>query len=88
MRFVLLGIEVANVRDLTQPQGPLNGGRDPALAFTTGAPFTNLAGTNSFPAGTLIVGVVQTSFSPHSQTQEWGGVAGIFKQMTVQAGLN
>ena len=82
MRFVLLGMEVANVRDLTQPQGPLNGGRDPALAFT------NLAGTNSFPAGTLIVGVVQTSFSPHSQTQEWGGVAGIFKQMTVQAGLN
>jgi len=86
----VLSYNAANVRDLTRPQGPLNGGRDPALPFTTGAPFTNLAGTNSYPAGTInpSSGLRFDSYSPHSQTQAWGGVAGIFKQMTVQAGLN
>jgi hypothetical protein len=86
----VLSYNAANVRDLTQPQGPLNGGRDPALAFTTGAPFTNLTGTNSYPAGTInpATNTPFTSYSPHSTTQEWGGVPGIFKQMTVQAGLN
>ena len=86
----VLSYNAANVRDLTRPQGPLNGGRDPALPFTTGAPFTNLAGTNSYPAGTInpSTGLPFDSYSPHSQTQAWGGVAGIFKQMTVQAGLN
>lgn len=86
----VLSYNAANVRDLTKPQGPLNGGRDPALPFTTGAPFTNLAGTNSYPAGTInpSTGLPFDSYSPHSQTQGWGGVAGIFKQMTVQAGLD
>ena len=86
----VLSYNAANVRDLTRPQGPLNGGRDPALAFTTGAPFTNLTGTNSYPAGTLnpATGAAFTSYSPHSASQAWGGVPGIFKQMTVQAGLN
>lgn len=88
----VLTYNAANVRDLTRPQGPLNGGRDPALAFTTGAPFTNLTGTNSYPVGTTIGGVEQTSFSPHFASSTaagaWGGVPGIFKQLTVQAGLN
>jgi hypothetical protein len=88
----VLTYNAANVRDLTRPQGALNGGRDPALAFTTGAPFTNLAGTNSYPAGTTISGVTQTSYSPHfgssTSAGSWGGVPGIFKQLTVEAGLN
>ena len=86
----VLSYNAANVRDLTRPQGPLNGGRDPALAFTTGAPFTNLTGTNSYPVGTINPTNSQPfdSYSPHSQTQGWSGVAGIFKQMTVQAGLD
>jgi hypothetical protein len=88
----VLTYNAANVRDLTRPQGPLNGGRDPALAFTTGAPFTNLTNTNSYPVGTTIGGVEQTSYSPHFASSTaagaWGGVPGIFKQLTVQAGLN
>ena len=86
----VLSYNAANVRDLTQPQGPLNGGLDPALPFVSGAPFTNLTNTNSYPAGTINPATNQpfTSYSPHSQTQAWGGVPGIFKQMTVQAGLN
>jgi len=86
----VLTYNAANVRDLTQPQGPLNGGRDPALPFTSGAPFTNLTGTNSYPVGTInpSTGAEFTSYSPHSQTAAWGGVPGIFKQFTVQAGLD
>ena len=85
----VLTYNAANVTDLTQPQGPLNGGRDPALPFTTGAPFTNLTGTNSYPVGTInpATGAEFTSFSPHSQTVAWGGVPGIFKKFTDQAGL-
>ena len=86
----VLTYNAANVHDLTQPQGPLHGGNNPALAFTTGAPFTNLTGTNSYPVGTInpATGAEFTSFSQHSQTVAWGGVPGIFKQLTVQAGLN
>jgi hypothetical protein len=86
----VLTYNAANVTDLTQPQGPLNGGRDPALPFTTGAPFTNLTGTNSYPVGTInpATGAEFTSFSPHSQTVAWGGVPGIFKKFTGQAGLD
>ncbi len=86
----VLSYNAANVRDLTKPQGPLNGGNDPALPFTTGAPFTNLTGTNSYPVGTINpgTGLPFDSYSPHSQSQGWGGVPGIFKQMTVQAGLD
>ena len=40
----------------------------------------NPSGTNSYPVGT----VGQGSFEPHP----WGGVPGIFKRMTDQAGLN
>ena len=80
----------ANVRDLTQPQGPLHGGTNPAQAFVSGAPFTNLTGTNSYPVNIIntTTGAEFNSFTPHSQTVGWGGVPGIFKQMTVQAGLN
>lgn len=86
----MLNYNAANVIDLTRPRGPLNGGRDPALPFTTGAPFTNLTGTNSYPVGTInpSTGTEFTSFSPHTQTSTWGGVAGIFKQFTTQAGLD
>ena len=86
----VLSYNAANVTDLTKPQGALHGGRDPNLAFTTGAPFTNLTGTNSYPAGTIntATGKPFDSYSPHSQTQSWSGVAGIFKQMTDQANLN
>ncbi len=86
----LLTYNAANVTDLTRPRGQLNGGRDPALAFTTGAAFTNLSGTNSYPVGTInsATGAEFTSFSPHTQTVTWGGVPGIFKQFTTQAGLD
>lgn len=40
----------------------------------------NPTGTNSYPAGTVGFG----SFEPHP----WGGVPGIFKKMTDEAGLN
>jgi hypothetical protein len=75
----VLSYNAANVRDLTQPQGELN----------NGAPFTSLTGTNSYPAGTInpATGLPFDSYSPRTQTQGWGGVAGIFKQLTVQAGL-
>jgi hypothetical protein len=88
----VLSYNAANVNDLTRPQGPLHGGTDPALPFVSGAPFTNLTGTNSYPVGTIIPGsnppAEFNSFTPHTQTFTWGGVPGIFKQMTVQAGLN
>jgi hypothetical protein len=79
----VLTYNAANVRDLTQPQGELR-------TDSSGALFTNLTGTNSYLPGTInpATGTPFTSYSPHSTTQEWGGVAGIFKQMTVQAGLN
>ncbi len=86
----VLTYNAANVRDLTQPQGVLHGGTNPALAFVSGAPFTNVTGTNSYPVGTInpTTGLPFNSFTPHSQTVAWGGVPGIFKQMTVQAHLN
>ena len=86
----VLTYNAAHVRDLTQPQGVLHGGTDPALPFVSGAPFTNLTGTNSYPVGTInpATGAEFTSYSPHSQTVAWGGVPGIFKQFTVQAGLD
>ena len=86
----VLTYNAANVTDLTRPRGPLHGGTDPALPFVSGAAFTNLTGTNSYPVGTInpTTGAEFNSFTPHSQTVTWGGVPGIFKQMTVQAGLN
>jgi hypothetical protein len=86
----MLNYNAANVTDLTRPRGPLHGGTDPALPFVSGAPFTNLTGTNSYPVGTInpATGNEFTSFSPHTQTNTWGGVPGIFKQFTQQAGLN
>jgi hypothetical protein len=86
----VLTYNAANVRDLTRPQGPLHGGTNPALPFVSGAPFTNLTGTNSYPVGILnpATGREFNSFSPHSQTVGWGGVPGIFKELTVQANLD
>ena len=86
----VLTYNAANVRDLTQPQGALHGGTDPALPFVSGDPFTNLTRTNSYPVGTInpSTGREFASYSPHTQTQAWGGVPGIFKQFTVQAGLD
>jgi len=49
--------------------------------LTAGFNFANPAGTNSHPAGTSGAG---GSFEPHP----WGGVAGIFKKMTDEAGLS
>ena len=48
--------------------------------LTAGFNALNPAGTNSYPAGTA----GQGWFEPHP----WGGVPGVFKKMTDQAGLN
>ena len=78
----VLTYNAANVIDLTRPQGPLR-------TDTLGAPFTNVTGTNSYPAsGPLNPTGTLPSYSPHTQTTSWGGVPGIFKQLTVQAGLD
>ncbi len=61
---------------------------DPVLSYNAGAVHdltagfnaVNPSGTNSFPLGT----VGQGSFEPHP----WGGVPGIFKKMTDEAGMN
>lgn len=61
---------------------------DPVLSYnaaavhdlTAGFNAINPAGTNSFPAGTVGSG----SFEPHP----WGGVPGIFKKMTDEAGMS
>lgn len=61
---------------------------DPVMSYnaaavhdlTAGFNATNPTGTNSYPAGTAGFG----SFEPHP----WGGVPGIFKKMTDEAGLN
>jgi hypothetical protein len=78
----VLTYNAANVTDLTRPRGEL----------FSGLPFTDPNGTNSYPVGTIIPGSnpprEYNSFSPHTQTITWGGVPGIFKQMTVQRGLN
>jgi hypothetical protein len=86
----VLTYNAANVRDLTKPQGPLLQAVDPAKGVYTGAPFSNVFGTNSYPVGMLNpnTGVQGNSYSPHTETNGWGGVPGIFKQLTVQAGLN
>jgi hypothetical protein len=85
----VLTYNAANVRDLTQPQGPL------VNTSTAATPkFSDVTGTNSYPVPMLIApgnpgaGNQGNSYSPHSQTIAWGGVPGIFKQFTVQAGLN
>ncbi len=89
----------ANVRDLTKPQGPT----PVAINGTSGsAPkFTNVFGTNSYPIPMIIPGSITAtnptgtqgnSYSPHpysaGQTNGWGGMPGIFKQLTFQAGLD
>jgi hypothetical protein len=61
---------------------------DPVMSYnaaavhdlTAGFNAINPSGTNSYPIGT----VGQGSFEPHP----WGGVPGIFKKMTDEAGLN
>jgi PEP-CTERM motif len=81
----VLTYNAANVRDLTKPQGPLVVGSDASTPK-----FSDVTGTNSYGPGMInpITGVQGNSYSPHSQTNGWGGVAGIFKQLTVQAGLD
>ncbi|MBL8379379.1 MAG: PEP-CTERM sorting domain-containing protein [Burkholderiales bacterium] len=99
----VLTYNAANVRDLTAPRGdgvlqavsfvnpalPFNATTNP-LAPYSGAPFTNVFGTNSYPIGMNIPGTTTqgNSYSPHTQLNTWGGTAGIFKQFTVQAGLD
>ena len=101
----VLTYNAANVRDLTAPRGngvlqavnPTIGTNpnlpvsisNPAPAYT-GAAFTNVFGTNSYPIGVNIPGTTTqgNSYSPHTQANTWGGTAGIFKQFTVQAGLD
>jgi hypothetical protein len=81
----VLSYNAANVRDLTKPQGPL------VVGSTSATPkFSDVTGTNSYGPGMVnpTTGVQGNSYSPHTQTQGWGGVPGIFKQLTVQAGLN
>ncbi len=81
----VLSYNAANVRDLTRPQGPL------VVGSTAATPkFSDVTGTNSYGPGMINpdTGVQGNSYSPHSQTNSWGGVAGIFKQLTVQAGLD
>jgi len=81
----VLTYNAANVRDLTKPQGPL------VVGSTAATPkFSDVTGTNSYGPGMInpTTGVQGNSYSPHSQTQGWGGVPGIFKQLTVQAGLD
>ena len=81
----VLTYNAANVRDLTKPQGPL------VVGSTASTPkFSDVTGTNSYGPGMInpTTGVQGNSYSPHTQTNGWGGVAGIFKQLTVQAGLD
>ena len=81
----VLTYNAANVRDLTKPQGSL------VVGSNSGTPrFSDVTGTNSYGPGMInpTTGVQGNSYSPHSQTNGWGGVAGIFKQFTMQAGLD
>ena len=88
----VLTYNAGNVRDLTAPRGNgvLQSVNPSSAPPYTGAPFTNVFGTNSYPIGMNIPGTSTqgNSYSPHTQLNTWGGTAGIFKQMTVQAGLN
>lgn len=88
----VLTYNAANVRDLTAPRGDgvLQAVNPTGAPPYTGAPFTNVFGTNSYPIGMNIPGTTTqgNAYSPHTQLNTWGGTAGIFKQFTVQAGLN
>jgi hypothetical protein len=81
----VLTYNAAKVRDLTQPQGP-------AVTSSNAATpkFSDVTGTNSYPLGLInpSTGVQGNSYSPHSQTVGWGGVPGIFKELTLQANLD
>jgi len=81
----VLTYNAANVRDLTKPQGLL------VVGSTASTPkFSDVTGTNSYGPGMINpdTGLQGNSYSPHSQTNGWGGVPGIFKQLTAQAGLH
>jgi len=81
----VLTYNAANVRDLTKPQGPA------VVGSSSSTPkFSDVTGTNSYPLGLInpTTGVQGNSYSPHSQTIGWGGVPGIFKMLTFQAGLD
>ncbi len=73
------------VRDLTRPRGPL------VVGSTAATPkFSDVTGTNSYGPGMInpTTGVQGNSYSPHSQDIGWGGVPGIIKELTQQAGLD
>jgi hypothetical protein len=88
----VLTYNAGNVRDLTAPRGDgvLQAVNPSGAPPYTGAPFTNVFGTNSYPIGMNIPGTSTqgNSYSPHTQLNTWGGTAGIFKKFTQQAGLN
>jgi hypothetical protein len=81
----VLSYNAANVRDLSKPQGPLVVG-----STATTPKFSDVTGTNSYGPGMInpTTRLQGNSFSPRTQTQGWGGVPGIFKQLTVQARLD
>ncbi len=81
----VLTYNAANVRDLSKPQGALVVGSNASTPK-----FSDVTGTNSYGPGMInpSTGVQGNSYSPHSQTNGWGGVAGIFKKFTTQAGLD
>lgn len=81
----VLTYNAANVRDLTRPLGPA------VTSSNASTPkFSDVTGTNSYPIGLInpSTGLQGNSYSPHSQAITWGGVPGIFKQLTVQANLD
>jgi hypothetical protein len=97
-RFALLAVPCLALACLTARAEPTSvlfvgnsytfGRIDPVMSYnsanvrdlTAGFNATNPTGTNSYPTGTPGQGF----FEPHP----WGGVAGIFKKMTDEAGLN
>ena len=88
----VLTYNAGKVRDLTAPRGDgvLQAVSPTGATPYTGAPFTNVFGTNSYPIGMNIPGTTTqgNAYSPHSQLNTWGGTAGIFKKFTEQKDLN
>jgi hypothetical protein len=81
----MLTCNAANVTDLTRRQGPLHGSANPATAFVSDAPFPNLTGNNSYPAGTINPATSNelTSLSVIAR----GGIAGRQRGVVVQPRL-
>jgi len=88
----VLTYNASHVRDLTAPRGDgvLQAVNPSGAPPYTGAAFTNVFGTNSYPIGMNIPGTATqgNAYTPHTQLNTWGGTAGIFKKFTVQAGMD